>query len=49
MRDMRNVVVHEYFRVSYPILWRTIQNNLPPLVAQLQSLLESEREADQEA
>lgn len=43
MRDMRNVVVHEYFRVSYPILWRTIQSNLPPLVEQLQSLLETER------
>lgn len=43
MRDMRNVVVHEYFRVSYPILWRTIQSNLPPLVEQLQSLLEAER------
>ena len=42
MRDMRNVVVHEYFRVSYPILWRTIQSNLPPLVEQLQSLLETE-------
>ena len=42
MRDMRNVVVHEYFRVSYPILWHTIHNNLPPLVEQLQSLLETE-------
>ena len=42
MRDMRNVIVHEYFRVSYPILWRTIQSNLPPLVEQLQSLLETE-------
>jgi len=39
MRDMRNVVVHEYFRVSYAILWRTIQNNLPPLVEQLNELL----------
>ena len=44
MRDMRNIVVHEYFRVSYPILWRTIQGNLPPLVEQLQSLLETERD-----
>jgi uncharacterized protein with HEPN domain len=42
MRDMRNVVVHEYFRVSYPILWRTIQANLPPLARQLESLLETE-------
>jgi uncharacterized protein with HEPN domain len=46
MRDMQNVVVHEYFRVSYPILWRTIQSNLPPLVEQLESLLETEHGTD---
>ena len=46
MRDMRNVVVHEYFRVSYPILWRTIQSNLPPLVEQLTRILK-ETERDQ--
>ena len=45
MRDMRNVVVHEYFRISYPILWRTIQSNLPPLVEQLNELL---RQAEQD-
>ena len=39
MRDMRNVVVHEYFRVSYPILWRTIESNLPPLLEQLNGIL----------
>ena len=42
MRDMRNVVVHEYFRVSHPILWRTIQSNLPPLTEQLQALLDAD-------
>ena len=45
MRDMRNVVVHEYFRVSHPILWRTIRNNLPPLTEKLQALLEAENGA----
>ncbi len=39
MRDMRNVVVHEYFRVSYAILWRTIRNNLPPVADQLTAVL----------
>lgn len=28
MRDIRNVVTHEYFRLSLPILWHTTQQNL---------------------
>jgi uncharacterized protein with HEPN domain len=39
MRDMRNVVVHEYFGINRQILWETIQTNLPPLIPQLQALL----------
>ena len=41
MRGMRNVVVHEYFGVSLPILWETIQHDLPPLVEPLRELRES--------
>jgi uncharacterized protein with HEPN domain len=40
MQAMRNVVVHEYFRVDTRILWQTIQDDLPPLVPLLQALLE---------
>jgi len=40
MRDIRNVVVHEYFGIKVRILWDTIQNDLPPLVPLLQRLLE---------
>ena len=39
MRDIRNVVVHEYFGVSLPILWETIRNDLPPLTEKLKKLL----------
>jgi uncharacterized protein with HEPN domain len=39
MRDMRNVVIHEYFGINKQILWDTIQTDLPPLVAPLQALL----------
>ena len=39
MRDMRNVVVHEYFGINRQILWDTIQTNLPPLIPHLQVLL----------
>jgi uncharacterized protein with HEPN domain len=41
MRGIRNVVVHEYFQVNLDILWRTIQERLPPLRRQLRQLLES--------
>ncbi len=42
MRGMRNIVAHEYFGVSLPIIWRAIQNDLPPLVIGLEKLLEAE-------
>ena len=42
MRDMRNFVVHEYFRVSDKIIWDTVQNDLPPLIPLLELLLESQ-------
>lgn len=38
MRGIRNVVVHEYFGVSIPILWETVQHDLQPLVEPLQRL-----------
>ncbi len=42
MCDMRNVVVHEYFGISKPILWETIQRELPQLITQLEKILETE-------
>lgn len=39
MGDMRNVMAHEYFRVNLEIVWDGIQTDLPPLVPQLQELL----------
>lgn len=42
MRGIRNVVVHEYFGVSLPILWQTVKQNLPPLVKLLKAILEQQ-------
>lgn len=39
MRDMRNIVVHEYFGVDNLILWETAQKNLPPILPLLKNLL----------
>ena len=42
MRGMRNIMIHEYFGVSLPIIWRTITHDLGPLAEGLKNLLESE-------
>ncbi len=42
MKGMRNLLAHEYFGVSTPIVWSTIQNNLPPLVPLLEKMLASQ-------
>lgn len=42
MRDIRNVVTHEYFRVNWETIWQTLQDDLPPLQVQLRQVLESE-------
>jgi uncharacterized protein with HEPN domain len=39
MRDMRNVLAHEYFGINEKIVWETLQNDLPPLVPLLKDLL----------
>jgi uncharacterized protein with HEPN domain len=40
MRGMRNRLVHTYFSVSPQILWDTIHHDLPPLIENLQKLLQ---------
>ncbi|MCF8109939.1 MAG: DUF86 domain-containing protein [Desulfobacteraceae bacterium] len=40
MRDMRNILAHEYFGINEKIVWNTIQDDLPPLVPLLQKLLD---------
>ncbi|MBZ0255587.1 DUF86 domain-containing protein [bacterium] len=38
MRGLRNVLAHEYDRVDFDIIWRVIQEELPPLVPQLEHI-----------
>ena len=36
----RNLVVHEYFRVSLNLVWSIVQNNIPPLKLTIERMLE---------
>jgi uncharacterized protein with HEPN domain len=43
IREMRNVLVHVYFKVSRRIVWSTLNADLPPLLPRLRVILEAER------
>ncbi|MCB9460330.1 MAG: DUF86 domain-containing protein [Anaerolineaceae bacterium] len=36
---MRNHLVHEYFNIDFDILWQTIQDDIPTLIGQLETLV----------
>lgn len=38
--DMRNALSHGYFKIDLLIVWRTVQQDLPPLKATLEGLLQ---------
>lgn len=44
---LRNLVVHEYFRVNPEIIWNTIQEHLPNLKAVILELLAVDDEIDE--
>ena len=39
MKGMRNILVHEYFGLDNQVLWKTVQEDLPPLKLALEKLL----------
>jgi uncharacterized protein with HEPN domain len=39
---MRHRLVHAYFDINLDILWRTVQDDLPPLIPALESILAKE-------
>jgi uncharacterized protein with HEPN domain len=38
---MRNRLIHAYFDINLDILWKTITEELPPLIAELEKILAS--------
>ena len=39
VRDMRNLLAHEYFGVDLETLWKTVADDLPDLLLQVEELL----------
>jgi uncharacterized protein with HEPN domain len=39
MQAIRNVVVHEYFRIDDEILWKTSQEDIPRIISVLKEIL----------
>ena len=41
MRGLRNVVAHEYFGVSIPVIWETVATDIPALGIALKTISEN--------
>ena len=37
---MRHILVHDYFRIDFDVVWSTVENDLPDLKRELQATLE---------
>ena len=44
MGDMRNFTVHEYWGVELRTIWKTIHEDLPPLIPSLKRVIVSEKD-----
>jgi uncharacterized protein with HEPN domain len=44
--SMRNRLIHAYFDVSLDIVWSTVTQDLPPLIAQLEQILTGGSQTD---
>jgi uncharacterized protein with HEPN domain len=46
MGDMRNFAVHEDWGVELSTIWKTIRDDLPPLVPSLNRIIDSEKDQE---
>jgi len=44
MGDVRNFAVHEYWGVEMRTIWKTIREDLPPLIPSLKRVVDSEKD-----
>ncbi len=38
-KSIRNILVHEYFHLDEEILWKTIQDDVPALIEELEKII----------
>ena len=38
---MRNILVHDYFRINQEVVWETIEKHVQPLKAEVERILEA--------
>jgi uncharacterized protein with HEPN domain len=43
--NMRNHLIHRYFRIDLQLVWDVVQNHIAPLIAQLEPLVPPESPA----
>ncbi len=43
---MRNRLVHGYFNINLEIVWQTVQQDLPPLISQLERIVSGDAGRD---
>jgi len=46
MRDMRNLLIHEYFGFDVEVVWQTVATDLAPLLLLLQVVLDESASGD---
>ena len=44
--DLRNIIIHGYFRIDYDILWDIVQNKIPELAVKIEEVLKAEGKND---
>lgn len=44
IKDFRNLLIHEYFGVDLGIVWKVVQEDLPPLMDAVKEILRKESE-----
>ena len=45
IRGMRNRIAHDYGRVNFRIVWKTVREDLPPLIGELEKYLQQQSPA----
>ena len=43
LKNFRNIMIHQYFRIDLNLVYDVVQNDIPELQSQIQTILEEEK------